>query len=1135
MLKPNIKPNINTTDYFIKEEESKNYKKTQTNPKYLYFNQHYFTAGDIEQFLLYYTPTNGKCPTTPINIKNNIFYDVNFNMYIDWVKYKNLQSSAVLNTFNYMFNKFKKGIYVKIQNNKLEVFLPFSNQFFENEWWDIIDIDPKYAKYYNELKYKPYGDVSPFLKKLYGLLWFETYQQNLAQNKNYTFNYNYIKDIKNWYANNCILRYDKVEGDHNTPMLKDMFLELCNTYKIPDIEFFVNRRDFPILRNDDTEAYNSMFGEDKVLLSYNYTKYLPILSMVTTNRNADIPIPTGYGWQRVNPDKYFPETSCDSLPQDFPTKWSDKKNTAVFRGSSTGCGYDIETNLRLKLAYISENTPPDENNIPYIDAGITKFNTRLRKIPTQKNNLRPVNVEELFKKGLKLKEFLTPEQQSQYKYIINVDGHVSAFRLSLELNMGSVILLAKSDYKMWFSFLLKPLVHYVPVKKDLSDLIYKIKWCRENDKKCEKIANNAKIFYKKYLSKKGYLDYLQKLFIDLKNYTGNYVYNYKTPFDIQLNEQKKNLDNNNLYYPSYFIQSNTDSNNFILSNKPIENPTIYMPFYLPKFFSIPEYSYMKGVNWFINSFSKNFFKIVDYYKIKKYSYTEKLTDYLFPNLTISCQDIDYDGIHECFISINGINNIRKSIPNFQYTYNYITKNNTTNSLVILKEKIENSITLLDYINSSHFNFTDYLYIIYQINLSLLVAQREYGFIHWDLIPQNIYIKILKNKEYFNYNIMDEIVTIHTNIIPIITNFYKSNCIIDNIQYGYKHNMYEQSWNQDIYTIILKSLTYIIPFKKNKNTPFISFEDKKYILNLLKFLYPKDNLYIQTSGDPLYDIKKFIQYNSEYLLNNSISPFNHFKSGYDINSYLCSNHIYNIKKSNIYYNIGNSLQVFNYILSNTLEGKYHSFLSFFEKVNNCKIVSPKFIITTHYIKNISINSLTSVQNQLKLFLKNFDENFTINQKQDILHFSESIINKFNATYSNLIQKQLPLFKNEKLEYSNNIQLPLSLDFFMNIDRLYLLTKAYFVNKPNNIIKYRVIIEDIINSDNNPIYNDYKTKFKDLIYTKGFDEWISLSNQKTLLYMSCKLTIYNLKKISEHKNCKSYNKIKKKYINLLKIFL
>jgi hypothetical protein len=78
--------------------------------------------------------------------------------------------------------------------------------------------------------------------------------------------------------------------------------------------------------------------------------------------------------------------------------------------------------------------------------------------------------------------------------------------------MGSVILLVKSPYKMWFSHLLEEYVHYVPIKDDLEDLISQIEWCINNDKKCKTIAENAKKFFDKYLSKDGIFNYLQEQF-----------------------------------------------------------------------------------------------------------------------------------------------------------------------------------------------------------------------------------------------------------------------------------------------------------------------------------------------------------------------------------------------------------------------------------------------------------------------------------------------------------------------------------------------------------------------------------------------------------------------------------------------
>ena len=66
-----------------------------------------------------------------------------------------------------------------------------------------------------------------------------------------------------------------------------------------DIEFFVNRRDFPVIKRNSTEPYDDMFGHNHPLISHQYDQYSPILSMVTTDEHADITIPTGEDWSRI--------------------------------------------------------------------------------------------------------------------------------------------------------------------------------------------------------------------------------------------------------------------------------------------------------------------------------------------------------------------------------------------------------------------------------------------------------------------------------------------------------------------------------------------------------------------------------------------------------------------------------------------------------------------------------------------------------------------------------------------------------------------------------------------------------------------------------------------------------------------
>jgi hypothetical protein len=94
---------------------------------------------------------------------------------------------------------------------------------------------------------------------------------------------------------------------------------------------------------------------------------------------------------------------------------------------------------------------------------------------------------------------LDKKQQSSYKYVIEVEGNVSAHRVLTDMLFGSLLLMVDSEYTLWYSHLLKPYVHYIPIKKDLSDLLSTIVWCKANDEVCEAIAKNSLEFAKDLL------------------------------------------------------------------------------------------------------------------------------------------------------------------------------------------------------------------------------------------------------------------------------------------------------------------------------------------------------------------------------------------------------------------------------------------------------------------------------------------------------------------------------------------------------------------------------------------------------------------------------------------------------------
>ena len=118
-------------DFYYTEKECKDAKynkeiKTNTNPRYYNFNQIYFTAGDVDQFNEFRDPTNGQNPDPQINLEGNVWNDMflklkDLNLHekikdvvenLDWPKYRNLSVDAVDNTFFYIFDKFKKGIFI---------------------------------------------------------------------------------------------------------------------------------------------------------------------------------------------------------------------------------------------------------------------------------------------------------------------------------------------------------------------------------------------------------------------------------------------------------------------------------------------------------------------------------------------------------------------------------------------------------------------------------------------------------------------------------------------------------------------------------------------------------------------------------------------------------------------------------------------------------------------------------------------------------------------------------------------------------------------------------------------------------------------------------------------------------------
>jgi len=82
-----------------------------------------------------------------------------------------------------------------------------------------------------------------------------------------------------------------------------------------------------------------------------------------------------------------------------------------------------------------------------------------------------------------------------------MEGNGYSGRLKHLLWSHRPVIIVDREHKEFFFDKLEPGKHYIPVKRDLSDLIINIKWCLENEKESKIIAENAYQFSKLYLTR----------------------------------------------------------------------------------------------------------------------------------------------------------------------------------------------------------------------------------------------------------------------------------------------------------------------------------------------------------------------------------------------------------------------------------------------------------------------------------------------------------------------------------------------------------------------------------------------------------------------------------------------------------
>lgn len=181
------------------------------------------------------------------------------------------------------------------------------------------------------------------------------------------------------------------------------------------------------------------------------------------------------------------DTFANGLPSFPEVAWKDRVPKLIWRGGSSG--FD-RPSIRVQAL-------DQLFNHPHADARFVLGGWEVNDavIPSQ-----------YFGERMDIKD------QARYKYSLIIDGACIASSHQWVFGSGSVpVMVTHPDNKYWFQKHLIPMVNYVPIMYDLSDLSEKLNWLAKNDEDARAIAGNALYLARRIFSPAFQQDYVRKL------------------------------------------------------------------------------------------------------------------------------------------------------------------------------------------------------------------------------------------------------------------------------------------------------------------------------------------------------------------------------------------------------------------------------------------------------------------------------------------------------------------------------------------------------------------------------------------------------------------------------------------------
>lgn len=246
--------------------------------------------------------------------------------------------------------------------------------------------------------------------------------------------------------------------------------------KLPDMEMYINVRDWP--QSPKFQSPLPVFSFSKVN-GENWDIMYPAWTFWEGGPAVWPIYPTGLG--RWDEQRIIIPKAAEKWP------WEKKYNKGYFIGSRTSSERD-------PLIHLSRQEPD------LVEAKYTKNQSWKSKADT---------LGEEPAKEIKL------EDHCDYKYLFNFRGVAASFRFKHLFLCNSVVFHVGDEWLEFFYPAMKPWVHYIPVKKDLSDARELLLFAKDNDDVVKEIAERGRTFIMDHLRMEDVSCYWKKL---LTNY-----------------------------------------------------------------------------------------------------------------------------------------------------------------------------------------------------------------------------------------------------------------------------------------------------------------------------------------------------------------------------------------------------------------------------------------------------------------------------------------------------------------------------------------------------------------------------------------------------------------------------------------